>query len=125
MNTDNAIIRITPLGDSTHTETGDMINNFFYLHGELETLLGTDKGIIANARKNGLVRNYRHITDAPHINGIYRCIIDGIDKPCIGYFYTDDLNERDWLQRGLVCLESDTEGRAYAKDCMEEKDTIL
>lgn len=100
------------------------LSNWWYLHGELEEIVGYDKAMMLN------------IDELPHKtvpsmafgkctileDGIYPVEIIGIDKPCVGYFWT--IIEKDYLdpnrnsivqQRGLVCLKSDVEACKSAK----------
>jgi hypothetical protein len=85
-------------------------NNWWYIHGILEDLLGYDKADVINAkecsefiRKFPKVDSLRYngkiwiggtdnITFEPHlyINDIIECEVIGIDELCIGYFWTVD-----------------------------------
>lgn len=65
------------------------------------------------------------------LNGEYEVEIYGCDKPCIGYFWTEEdssisvkvpggtFNLPNTKQLGLVCLKSDTESCDYAKQQMK------
>lgn len=126
-------------------------NSWWYLHGELEYLVGYDKAYPINCKSSGNAKetiNWSEISHSKvkqlrddgnltrweiHINGIIPVQVKGVDKPCVGYFWTT--NEHDiewegkkypyWEQRGLVCLESDSEGREDALKKFQEKTTIL
>ena len=126
-------------------------NWWWYLHGELDCLVGYDKAYPINCKSSGNAKetiNWSEISCSKvkqlrddgnltrweiYINGIIPVQVKGVDKPCIGYFWTT--NEHDiewegkkypyWEQRGLVCLESDSEGRKYALEKLNEKTTVL
>ena len=55
--------------------------------------------------------NYKKILD----------MVEGISKPCIGYFWVDSL-ERG---RGLVCYKDDLESIEYAKKKYQQKSDRL
>lgn len=122
-------------------------NNWWYLHGKLEDLVGYDKAYTTNCRsagyskqvinyaciKGGKVRELREdgnlLRYEMHLNGIVPVKVKGVEEPCIGYFWTIVLTEVQYegelytiyRQRGLVCLESDQEGREYALTAFKEK----
>lgn len=122
-------------------------NNWWYLHGKLEDLVGYDKAYTTNCRsagyskqvinysciKGGKVRELREDGNLfryeMHLNGIVPVKVKGVEEQCIGYFWTTEWGEAEydgqcyeiWRQRGLVCLESDKEGREYALSKMRAK----
>lgn len=122
---------------------------YWYLHGELESLVGYDRAIAVNCKSNGYSKqtiNWSEIVDNevtevfdedPHyvmyINGIVPVEVDGLDRPCLGFFWVSEEEPIYWMgkkytywkQRGLVCLESDKEGCEYAKKLMEEKPLVF
>ena len=124
-------------------------NSWWYLHGELESLVGYDKAVVCNCKSGGFGKetiDWSEISGnevlsvhsentkmCMHINGIVDVEIEGIDKPCVGYFWTD--REKSiywkrkeygfWNQRGLVCFKDDEESCAYADKLMREKPLIF
>lgn len=115
-------------------------NGWWYLHGKLDEFVGYDKATTTNCHSAGYSKqtvNWAQIsgTRVDHlmndgellrwemcVDGIIPVEIEGIDKPCIGYFWTTDhhniiYNEKEypyWMQRGLVCFEDDEKGREDA-----------
>ena len=72
------------------------------------------------------------------INDIIPVQVIGIDKPCIGYFWTTDEKTvtaqcnngrtrkfQHWCQRGLVCLSEDIESCKEAKEKYLKKTSNL
>ena len=126
-------------------------NSWWYLHGELDCLVGYDKAYPINCKSSGNAKetiNWSEISHSKvkqlrddgnltrweiHINGIIPVQVKGVDKPCIGYFWTTNEHNIEWEgkkypyweQRGLVCLESDSESRKYALEKLNERTTIL
>lgn len=99
---------------------------FWYLHGKLEELLGFDKAIISNCKTLGISKPFKYgdnlTTNKLYLNGIYPCEVEGIEEPCVGYFWaTDEVDGYRWMQRGLVCLKSDETACQYAEKKMNEK----
>jgi len=124
-------------------------NNWWYLHGELERIVHFDKGDITNADELGLTTKiipWTHISGnqvleiakdikeytQSNLEGIYPVTVEGINQPCVGYFWTADhktVYYKDkayqyYTQRGLVCLVSDKDGCEYAERLMKEKPRI-
>lgn len=125
-------------------------NSWWYLHGELEEFVGYDKATTTNCKSAGYSRetvNWSSIRGTKveeicedgltrwemYANGIIPVKIEGIEKPCVGYFWT--ANECSifykgkkyphWNQRGLVVFKDDAEANAYAlKKYMEKSDFI-
>ena len=121
-------------------------NSWWYLHGELESLVGYDKAYTTNCKTAGYskesinwscirgnnvakVRDDEPITRwEMHVNGIIPVKVKGVDEICVGYFWTTEHSPvyyegvpyPHWEQRGLVCLASDEKGRAYAQKCYDE-----
>lgn len=103
---------------------------FWYLHGELENKLGFDKAVITNCKTLGISKPFQYDEDITinklYLNGVVDCEVEGIDEPCVGYFYvSEERSENNWLQRGLVCLKSDKKACQYAEKKMNEKSIIL
>ena len=126
-------------------------NSMWYLHGELERLVGYDKAWAINCKSAGyslesinwsyirgenvfeLADNNKLTRLEMHVNDIIPVQVKGVDEPCLGYFWTIEYSPvyyegkayPHWQQRGLVCLESDQKGRAYAMECYEKHRDIL
>jgi hypothetical protein len=101
----------------------------WYLHGELESIVGYDKGVMTNCKTLGLKRRYKIPNEESrsklHIDGEYKCTVEGIDKPCTAFMYTYGEYKDNWVQRGLVCLSDDADACNYARNMMEKKSLIL
>lgn len=124
-------------------------NNDWYLHGELESFVQFDKAYVTNCLSGGFSKetiNYAFISGdevkevseykpkhAMCVDGVVDVEIEGIDKPCIGYFWTDDYRTvyyqekpyQVWRQRGLVCFADDEKGCEYAKQKLRERAKFL
>lgn len=124
-------------------------NNWWYLHGKLEEIVGYDKAVATNCKSAGYSIPTIHwremhgnkvisvfdpqIIHAMHINAIIPVEVEGIDEQCIGFFWTtyehdvywNDVKYPQWEQRGLVCLMSDKEACKYAFKKFDEKSEIL
>lgn len=125
-------------------------NSWWYLHGKLEGIVHYDKATVTNCKSGGFAKSTINwteihgnkvisiINEKPTIyrmyyNGVVDVEIEGIEKPCIGFFYT--ANERQveykgklydkWDQRGLVCLAEDEEGCKHAKEKMIKRSSFL
>ena len=125
-------------------------NSWWYLDGVLESIVHYDKATVTNCKSGGFgveTINWRSIsgdkvteieTEKPMIyrmcfDGIVDVEIEGIDKPCIGYFWTTNHQViywegkpyEHWDQRGLVCLQTDFEACERAERKMKQKKNIL
>lgn len=126
-------------------------NSWWYLHGKLEDFCGYDKAITTNCKSCGFSRetvdwssirgdnvvkvcNENKLTRwEMHLNGIVPVTVEGVDKPCVGYFWTAEEHEvyykgkayPHWKQRGLVVFEDDCEAREYAQKQYNEKSEKL
>ena len=129
-------------------------NSWWYLHGKLEGLCHYDKAVVLNLSEfpeyQGDTLKWSYITGnitevskfeknkEMKINDIIPVQVVGIDKPCIGYFWTTDERTvtakckngktkdfQHWCQRGLVCLSEDIEACKYAKKKYQEKSINL
>lgn len=124
-------------------------NSWWYLHGELENYVGFDKATVTNCKSGGFARKTinatiiagdiveRVVNEEPYyemyFNGVVDVEIEGIERPCKGFFYT--ANERQctykgvaypvWRQRGLVCFADDKEACEYAMNCFKTKEAHL
>lgn len=126
-------------------------NGWWYLHYKLEDIVGYDKATTSNCKSAGYSRktirwseisgnkvnkvrgndpeNYYNI----YINSIVPVEVEGVDKPCVGFFWTTDEHDiywKDiayphWYQRGLVCLMEDINGIEDAYNKFLEKTTVL
>ena len=114
-------------------------NSWWYLHGKLAEIVGYDKAMATNCKSGGFAKdtiNWSEIdgdtvinvsdkipTHKMYVNGIIDVEIEGINEPCVGYFWTtydkkiywEGKAYDFWEQRGLVCLKSDEEGCKDAK----------
>ena len=106
-------------------------NSWWYLDGELEDFVGYDKATVSNCKSGGFAKetiNWKEIigdkvvlvhedkpTTEMYINGEVDVEIEGIDRPCKGFFWTtdectvyyQDKPYKHWKQRGLVCFADD------------------
>ena len=124
-------------------------NSWWYLHGKLQSFVGYDKATVTNCLSGGFSKETIDWADIEGsiVTKIYSEIprhemyftgeidveIEGINKPCKGYFYV--INEREvhykeksypiWEQKGLVCFADDKEACEYAKRKMNERSRIL
>ena len=113
-------------------------NSWWYLHGELEDLVGYDKAITTNCKSAGYSRDTIDWSEISgnivndvlkdrtrpvmYVNDIIPVAIEGVDKPCVGYFWTTDEHPIYWKgkeypywnQRGLVCFKDDKEACEFA-----------
>ena len=107
-----------------------IISNWWYLHGDLQTFIGYDKGIITNYDElptstklcyfNGNEKYFNVMTIE---DGVYNVKIKGINKSCIGFFWTtEDAIPRS---RGLVCYKDDSIAMKYARSKYIEKSRYL
>lgn len=124
-------------------------NDWWYLHGKLEEMVGYDKAAATNCKSAGYsipTIHWREIhgnkvvsvldpltIHVMHVNAIIPVEVEGVDEQCIGFFWTaneydvywNDMKYPKWEQRGLVCLMSDKKARAYAFKKFNEKSEIL
>lgn len=149
------MIPITPDGDGYKKYNNIPLNerdnnSWWYLDGELVSLVGYDGAAVTNCKSGGFgieTINPLEIEDDQvekideenpthymiRLDGIVEVEVEGIDKPCIGFFWTtdhqtiyyDDKPYEWWRQRGLVCLKSDTEAIKCAQRKYRDKDYIL
>ncbi len=116
-----------------------------YLHGELEYNVGTDLCVPLNAIELGYTKDQiawssisgNEVVDMGkeeprqilYINGKVPCEVEGIDGPCVGFFWT--VQEHPiyykgrpfpyWEQCGLIVLASDADGIKQAEGKMSER----
>ena len=98
---------------------------FWYLHGKLQELIGYDKATVTNLREGEFGNDSKEYGYMMCVDGIIPVEIEGILEPCLGYFWTIKLTEDYWIQRGLVCFESDLEGCKYAESEYNKKSNML
>ena len=120
-------------------------NSWWYLHGNLEELVRYDKATVTNCLSGGFSRptvpygfirgnKVNEIVDYKpwhmmYLNGKVDVEIEGVDKPCVGWFWTEDERTiywqdkpyQAWHQRGLVCLVDDVDGCQYAEQVYNER----
>lgn len=85
----------------------------WYLHGRLVNIVGSDRGLMLNAKKLGFVDG----NNESNIVGIIPIFIYNIPESCIGYFWVDEFYGAS-IQKGNVCLFSDRKGRADALEIL-------
>ena len=117
-------------------------NSWWYFHGKLEEYIGFDKGVVSNCKSSGNSKEtidfYEIVGDkvisanstVPYYNmyvtGEIDVEVEGINKPCKGFFYVTDLGNvyyqdkkyEIWKQRGLVCFSDDEDACTYARNMM-------
>lgn len=130
-------------------EPDDAFSCGWYLHGKLEDMVGFDLARPINLVSMGYTKdtidyavvrgntvegvrseNPRHII---HINSIIPVKCFSVEEPCVGYFWTIDMEDiiyrgnkyPNWMQRGLVCLKSDAQARNWARQKFQEKSVCL
>lgn len=108
------------------------VSNWWYLHGDLESEIGYDKGVFCNLEDfNLLIKNCYFNGNKEYFDvvcledGIYDVEVIGIDKPCIGYFWINETNNGIPECRGLVCFKDDKEACEYTEQKYNEKSQIL
>ena len=124
-------------------------NNWWYLHGQLESDCGYDKAIAINCQTAGFSAKSIDFSEIQgnivteihseepiqrmRFDGICKVEVKNVDKPCIGFFWTqrdrivkykDGLYEY-WNQSGLVCYVDDEQSVEYAYKKYLEKSSIL
>lgn len=122
-------------------------NSWWYLHGELEEIIGYDKGVVCNCKSGGFgvetlntkqidgeliteIDENKPIITKMCFEGIVNVKVESVNQPCIGYFWTDNYRDaywkgklyKQWRQRGLVCLKSDVEGIKLARKMYMNRD---
>ena len=110
-------------------------SNWWYLHGELEDLVGFDKGIIVDApnlkHKVFIDKDINKQYTLHYLEtGIYDVEIVGIDKLCKAYFWTsfEEFSNIDGIvpcMRGLVVFKDDKKANNYAYKKYCERSEIL
>ena len=112
------------------------VSSWWYLHGKLQDLVGYDKAIIVEFSPMLLHKTYidkdinKEYTKKYLPDGIYEVEILDIDKPCVGYFWTefeefDNIVGEVPTMRGLVVFKDDVKAVNYAKEMYIKKSTFL
>lgn len=120
------MIKVIPsdrIDDSLYNDNPNVIMfNFFYFHGKLEDDLGYDKCEIMNLEDLDIQFREKHedISIITIEDGIYDVNVEGINKPCIGYFW----NVYNF-QRGLICYKTDIEACEDAAEKFIKKTEVL
>lgn len=117
-------------------------NSWWYLHGELETLVDYDKGVFINCKSSGHSKETidystiigERVTEVRdknnplihkiYVNGEIPVKVIGSDRPAIFVGYTIDeypviYNNKEypfWRQCGFVVFADDTEALKYARN---------
>lgn len=119
-------------------------NSWWYLHGELEDMVGYDKGVVCNCKSGGFgvetlnaiqiegskvtkINENKPMITKMCFEGIVRVEVESVNQPCIGYFWTSNYRDiywkgklyKQWNQHGLVCLKSDVKGIKSARRMYE------
>lgn len=103
-----------------------VLSNWWYLHGDLQALIGFDRGIILNYGEIPTLYKRVEYPDHKYFNvlfiedGIYDAEVLGVSEPCIAYLWKDKN-----MLRGLVCLKRDIEGCKEAFEKYVNKPLIL
>ena len=90
-------------------------NSWWYLHGKLENIVGYDKAYTINCFSAGYSKETLNCLEwmgetviqvgdpltrqQMYVNGIIPIEIEGINEPCLGYFWTEDYNY-SWIYKG-------------------------
>ena len=109
-----------PESEKYYCQLNENVKNsggWWYLHGQLQEEIGYDKGLILNIEPEEMNSTQTDIA----LEGIYQVEVEGIEKPCIGYFWIDSLK----LGRGLVCYKNDLESVEYARNKYQQKSDRL
>lgn len=117
------VIPINRIGDSAYNDNPNIILfNFFYFHGKLADDIGYDKCEIMNIEDLDIQvhEKYEDISIITIPDGIYDVEVEGIDHPCIGYFW----NVYNF-QRGLICYKTDFEACKDATDKFNKKTELI
>ena len=103
---------------------------------DFKTLL-SKTGYITNAVSLGLTDSIKNaipflsrkctLSRSLYINGIYPCDVEGIDKPCVGYFWTHphSYGGSFYQQNGYVCFADDIEACEYAEEVYNKKEPLI
>lgn len=103
-----------------------VLSTWWYLHGDLQALIGFDRGIILNYGECLTSLKRVEYPDNKYFNvlfvedGIYDVEVLGVSEPCIAYLWKDKN-----MLRGLVCLKRDIEGCKEAFEKYVTKPLIL
>ena len=134
--------------DADSIPTSEYFPGEWFLHGELQCFVGFDKGIATNCEELDIVAgmpNFAEIKNSKVVSifnrktmyrmkfsGVIPVEVEGIDRPCTGYFWLEDETEIKWegytypywRQRGLVVFADNREDNCYAHFCYEHKRMI-
>lgn len=124
-------------------------NSWWYLHGQLQSDVGFDKAVVINCMSGGFAKETIHFEEIRgnqvvsvfderpwfnmHFEGEVDVEIEGIDKPCKGFFWIAGEKQVEWKgrkydywnQRGLVCYADDEWACNDAKKKMIEKPLVF
>lgn len=103
------------------------IGHGWYLHGKLMEEIGYDLAEFLNLKEDMVTitkDRYSEYHTACLKEGIYDVEVVGIDKPCIGYFWTSN-RAGDPRTTGLVCFKDDKEACEYAAQKYAERSSTL
>ena len=95
--------------EAGYVKPTDCFGNWWYLHGKLESLIGFDCGMFAKLPYELMTSNVDEdhgVVPATNLNGIYKVRVAGVNRPCLGVFWTINRFGKP-VQRGLVCFAHD------------------
>lgn len=92
-------IKIEPYSNTEAIEASQ--DSKWAFTGHLLEDLGNTNGVITNKEK--------------FADGIYLVEVHGVDTPCLGYFWSECLNNHRAIQHGLVCYINDGDANAFAR----------
>ena len=130
-NVDNPRDHMDSITQHYYEDKNSIVSNWWYLHGNLDSEIGYDKGVFCNLEDFNLYikncyynGNKRYFDIVCLEDGIYDVEIIGIDKPCVGYFWI--INKEHIPEcHGLVCFKDDKEACEYAEQKYKEKSQYL
>jgi hypothetical protein len=124
-------------------------SSWWYLHGELQEIIGFDKALVTNVKSGGFskdtidwtaIDNRSQVTSVRsgilepvmHVTGVVPVEIEGIPRKCLGYFWIDDTRDifwegqkyPYWKQRGVVVLKDNKNDMEYAEKLFREQPKI-
>lgn len=128
---EKALKHLNKYTDDLGKDENTTISSWWYLHGELETEVGYDKGAFLNLEEDMVeIKNCYFNGNKQHFDvvclkdGVYDVEVIGFDRPCVGYFWISNFNKIPEC-KGLVCFKDDTSAVMYARQKYAEKSWYL
>lgn len=116
---------------SAEKDNNTIVSSWWYLHGDLQSAVGFDKGMFLNLgdfktfEKKCYINGNEEYFDVICLEeGIYDVEIIGFDKPCVGYFWITDKDDIP-MTRGLVCFKDDLDSVKDAETKFNKKQRWL